>query len=94
MPTPRRFIWDDVKRGENIRTHGIDFTAAESFDWDMAFVYVDDRENYGELREIAIGFIGVRLHVLTFTHRGALTRIISLRRAEKGDVRKYVEAIR
>jgi hypothetical protein len=87
-----RYTWDEVKRGENI--HGIDFAAVEFFEWDTALVFVDDREDYGELREIAIGFIGVRLHVLTFTHREPWTRIISLRRAEKGDVRKYVEANR
>jgi uncharacterized DUF497 family protein len=90
----RRYVWDEAKRRDNVQRHGIDFTAVESFDWDTAFVHVDDREDYGELREIAIGFIGPRLHVLTFTHRGRSMRIISLRRAEKSDARKYAEAIR
>lgn len=94
MIPPRRYIWDDVKRGENIRVHRVDFTAAEQFDWETAFVFVDDRENCGKLPEIAIGFIGEGLHVLAFTGRGQWMRIISLRKAEKSDVRKYVEAIR
>jgi uncharacterized DUF497 family protein len=89
----RRYVWDENKRGENIRSHRVDFSAADHFDWETAYVSVDDREDYGELREIAIGFIGARLHVLTFTRRGPWIRIISLRKAEKIDVRKYVEAI-
>jgi uncharacterized DUF497 family protein len=90
---PRRYTWDENKRAENIRNHRVDFSAAERFEWETAYVFVDDREHYSELREIAIGFIGARLHVLAFTRRGPWTRIISLRKAEKSDVRKYVEAI-
>ncbi len=87
------YDWDDVKRSANIRDHKVDFTAAEEFDWDTAFVHVDEREDYGELREVAIGFIGVRLHVLVFTRRGERIGIISLWKAQKSDVRRYVEGI-
>jgi uncharacterized DUF497 family protein len=92
-PAPR-YDWDEVKRATNLRDHGIDFAAARRFEWETAFVFPDDREGYGELREVAIGFIGVGLHVLVFTQRGTVIRIISLRRAEKSDLRKYVEAIK
>ena len=84
---------DELKRLTNIRDHKIDFTAAREFDWDKAAVFIDDRADYGELREIAIGFIGVRLHVLVFTRRRNVIRIISLWRAQKSDVRRYVQAI-
>ncbi len=87
------YDWDDTKRAINIAEHGIDFTAAENFDWDTAALDFDDREDYGELRELAIGFIGVRLHVLIFTRRNERIRIISLRKAEKPDVKKYVEEV-
>jgi uncharacterized protein len=85
---------DEAKRSANIRDHRVDFVAANEFDWDTAFVYVDDREDYGELREVAIGYIGVRLHVLVFTRHEEWIRIISLWKAQKSDVRKYVEAFR
>ena len=86
------YDWDEVKRARNVAEHKIDFTAAENFDWDTAVIVVDQREDYGELREIAIGFIGVRLHLLVFTRRGATIRIISLRKAESNERRIYVEA--
>jgi uncharacterized DUF497 family protein len=88
------YEWDEAKRASNIRNHKVDFVAASEFDWDTAFVYVDDREDYGELREVAIGYIGVRLHVLVFTRHDERIRIISLWKAQKSDVRIYVEATR
>jgi uncharacterized protein len=54
---------------------------------------VDDRGDYRELRERALGFIGVRLHMLVFTRRGDNIRIISLRKAEKKEVKDYVKKI-
>ncbi len=91
MDADAPYIWDEAKRAANRRDHKIDFTAAYEFDWQTAFVFVDDREDYGELREVAIGFIGPGLYVLTFTRRGEQIRIISLRKAERRDVRRYVE---
>lgn len=66
-------------------------TEAPYTEWQSALVFVDDREDYGELREVAIGFIGPALYVLTFTRRDEKIRIISLRRAVKNDVRRYAE---
>ena len=88
------YIWDEAKRKANLRDHKIDFTAVYRFEWETAFVFIDDREDYGELRETAIGFIDPGLYVLAFTRRGEQIRIISLRKAEKPDLRKYVEATR
>jgi uncharacterized protein len=85
------YDWDEAKRALNLAKHKVDFPAAENFDWDHAVVELDDREDYGELRERAIGWIGGRLHVLIFTRREDLIWIISLRKAEKSDVRRYVE---
>ena len=85
------YDWDETKRRRNIAEHTIDFAAAEAFEWDTAVVEIDDREDDGELREIAWGFIGVRLHVMVFTRRRGVIRIISLRKADQKDVRKYGE---
>ena len=91
-----RYGWDENKRRQNLRNHGIDFTAVHRFNWQFALRTIDDREDYGELREKAIGFIGVRLHVLIFTERrdagGELIWVISLRRAEATDRQEYERA--
>jgi len=51
---------------------------------------IDDRFNYSEVRWTALGFIGNRLHVLTYTVRGENIRLISLRKANKRE-REYYE---
>jgi uncharacterized DUF497 family protein len=53
-----RYLWDEGKRRQNVRDHGVDFAAVYRFEWNYAVVTVDDREDYGELRERAISFIG------------------------------------
>lgn len=70
--------------------HGVWFSAADDFEWETAQLKVDAREIYGETRFNAHGLIGARLHVLTFTLRGNAVRIISLRRANAREVRRYV----
>ena len=88
------YDWDEAKRAANIADHKIDFAAIYDFDWDRAVFAIDDREDYGELREIAVSFIGERLYVATYTERNDRIRIISLRRAENPDKRRYAEAQR
>jgi uncharacterized DUF497 family protein len=86
-----RYEWDEAKSLANRSKHGIGFDAMERFEWDSALVFVDDREDYGELREIAIGFIGISLHYLVFTRQDDAIRVISLRRASNREKRKYVD---
>jgi uncharacterized protein len=84
-----RLEWDEKKRAANLRKHGLDFADSPEFDFDGAVYGIDDREDYGELREIAVGFLRDRLCVLTFTMRGDVMRIVSLRKADKKDVKFY-----
>jgi uncharacterized DUF497 family protein len=83
--------FDPAKDEANIAKHGLSLQAAERFDWDTAFEREDDRFDYGEVRFVALGMIGDRLHVLVFTegsHDDAI-RAISLRPAEKHEARFY-----
>ncbi len=83
--------FDPAKDRANAAKHGISLATAEGFDWDTALEREDDRFDYGEVRFVALGLIGDRLHVLVFTegsHEDAV-RAISLRSAEKHEVRFY-----
>ncbi|MCP1537908.1 BrnT family toxin [Methylorubrum extorquens] len=83
--------FDPGKDRTNATKHGLSLAAAEGFDWDTALEREDDRFDYGEVRFVALGLIGDRLHVLVFTegsHEDAV-RAISLRPAEKHEVRFY-----
>jgi uncharacterized protein len=85
----RVYDWDEAKNRTNARDHGMDFDAVYDFDWGTADIQIDDRADYGELREIATGFIGDVLHVLVYTARDDEIRVISLRKANWQERRRY-----
>ena len=93
MRWPRRFSWDQAKSDRNASSRGIDFSVAHSFDFETAVIAIDDRRDYGEVREVATGFVGPRLHVLVYTMRGEMCHVISLRKANKREIRVYVRKI-
>jgi uncharacterized protein len=81
--------WDEAKRQTNLRKHGIDFAALAQFDWTTAQIEPDNRRDYGEDRFIAVGSIKDRLHKLIFTRRNGRVRVISFRKANRREQRKW-----
>jgi uncharacterized DUF497 family protein len=49
----------------------------------------DNRVDYPETRIIALGFLGVLLHVICFTPIDGGVRLISFRKATRREVRNY-----
>lgn len=86
-----RYTFDPAKLAANVARHGVWFVQAEGFEWAEAVVAVDDRRRYGESRMVATAPIGPRLHVMVFTLRDATVRIISLRKANIREVRRYAQ---
>lgn len=82
--------FDPVKSQRNVEQRGISFDVAERFDFDNA-LEVEQNIN-GEIRYFALGLIDDRLHALVYTLRGEVVRIISLRKANKREVRHYEQA--
>ncbi len=81
--------FDPNKNQRNIETRGIDFNDAALFNWDTAVITKDTRKDYGEPRFIAYGTIEGRLMVLVFTLRGETLRVISLRKANEREAKRY-----
>ena len=84
---------DEEKRQWTLQHRGIDFETAASFVWETALVVEDDRISYGERRFVATGLLGDRLHVMAFTVRGEVIRIISLRKANERERKEYEKNI-
>ena len=84
------YEWDEQKRRENRDKHELDFADIGSFDWETALKIPSPR--YDEMRWLAIGYIGLRLYAVIYTERGDNTRIISLRKASRQEVRDYAQA--
>jgi uncharacterized DUF497 family protein len=86
------YDWNPAKQAVNQAKHGISFASAEGFDWPTALVAEDLRKNYGERRFVALGKIRQRVHVLVFTPRGEKVWLISLRKANAREVRRYEQS--
>ncbi|GAB3625224.1 hypothetical protein PTE30175_01624 [Pandoraea terrae] len=82
--------FDATKNQINLAKHGISLAFAESFELEIAQISPDDRFEYNEARFIAVGPIGDRIHVMIYTMRGDTIRVISLRKANRREVLKYV----
>ena len=87
--------FDPAKDGINQAKHGISLAEAANFDWDTALEREDDRFDYGEVGFVAIGLINFSLYVMVFTEGTGddVVRIISLRSAEKHEMRYYYDQI-
>ena len=87
------FEWDEHKNQTNIAKHGIDFNDAKNVFLDPHRIErVESRQDYGEIRFQTIGMVGGRLLFVVYTYRDENTRIISARRAERHERRKYHES--
>lgn len=64
-----RIEFDPTKNVLNIRIRGLSFEAVADFDFATARVARDERRQYPEVRYVAIGWIGERLHVLCASRR-------------------------
>ena len=84
------YEWDETKRTKNLANHGVDFALIEAFDWEQAVVEKDERRDYAEDRYRALGRIGGRLYAAVFTIRLGNIRVISLRKANKREVLKWL----
>jgi uncharacterized DUF497 family protein len=83
------FSFDPAKNTRNIAVHGISLARAVDFGWQAAVNFEDTRRDYGERRLLAFGHIESRLYVLVHTPRKDRVHVISLRKANKREVRWY-----
>ena len=71
------------------RQKGIGLSDAARLDWHIAVREVDDRRDYGEVRVRAYVTLERRLYVCVYTMRGTVLRVISLRKANSREERRY-----
>ena len=90
-----KFLWDEQKRQENLRKHGVDFANVKDvFDAPM-LTRLDARYDYGEDRWIGIGLTQGRIVVVVYTEsdNGNTIRLISARKALKYERKQYEDNI-
>jgi uncharacterized protein len=83
------FEWDEDNRKAHLAKHGVDFRRATQIFDGPTVETVDDRLNYRETRINALGEIEGRVYAVTYTWRDRTRRIISARKANAREQRKY-----
>jgi uncharacterized protein len=87
-----QFEWDDAKAARNWRIHGVTFDMAREAFRDVFMVeWVDDGQDIAESRFVGLGVAERRLLCVAYTLRGERIRIISARKAEAHEQRRYHE---
>jgi uncharacterized protein len=86
------FEWNDDKAAQNLRDHGVTFEMArDAFRDAFAVEWVDVRQDAREERFCMLGMVENRLLFVSYTLRGDGIRIISARKAEPHERRRYHE---
>jgi uncharacterized DUF497 family protein len=84
-----KITFDPGKDIRNRAKHGISLAEAVSFDWLSTVEWEDERVQYGEKRMCALGWLGKRIYFVLFVDREHERRVISLRKANKRELREY-----
>ena len=79
--------YDPAKNERNIRERGLSFDRAADFDFETAVFDTEIRK--GEVRRIAVGYLDKRLHLLCYIPKSDGIRIISFRRTNAREARRY-----
>lgn len=82
--------FDPAKAQANLRKHKVSFAHAEQALRDSLAVTIEDPDAEGELRFVTLGMDALgRVLVVVHTPRGDGTRLISARRASRGEAEQY-----
>jgi uncharacterized protein len=82
--------FDPVKARSNLRKHRVSFSHAEQALRDDMAVTVEDPDAVGERRFVTLGMDALgRVLVVVHTPRGGRTRLISARKASRGESEQY-----
>ena len=82
--------FDPDKAAANLKKHGVSFTHAEQVLHDPQAVTIEDPDAQNEQRFVTLGMDALgRVLVVVHTPRGERTRLISARKASRGEAKEY-----
>jgi len=84
--------YDSDKNNWNIKERNLSFEQAMELDWETAHIIEDIHHDYPEQRFVAIAHLQERLHVICFTPITGGIRVISFRKANSREVKRYEQA--
>ncbi len=91
---PCEFTWSERKRRLNLARHGLDFADAPAVFAGLTFTYEDDRFRYREQCFVTLGLLVDVPVSIVHTETAHEIRVISFRKATRGEARLYFDSIR
>ena len=86
------YEWDPAKAAANVEKHGVSFADAVTALKDELALTIPDPDSVGEDRFVSVGMDATgQILVTVFTFRADVVRIISSRKASKGERKRYEE---
>ena len=86
------FDWDSAKDEANRKKHGISFDEAKDIFDGPTLTRADDRQEYGEDRDISLGSLSPdAVLVVVHTEREDKIRLISARKANRSERKVYYD---
>lgn len=83
--------FDPAKRDKALAKRGLDFDDATAVLDGAVWEFIDDRNDYGEVRVTTVGFLRERMVVVVWTQREEDRHIISMRKANDREQRRYAK---
>ncbi|MEO0013473.1 MAG: hypothetical protein RLZZ535_1862 [Cyanobacteriota bacterium] len=84
------FEWDEAKAKNNETKYSVSFPfASRAFEDENRLTVIDDRSDYDEVRYVTLARIQKRVYVLVYTLRNSMIRLISARKANSKEVKRY-----
>jgi uncharacterized DUF497 family protein len=84
---------DPNKRTQTIEDRGLDFMDATYIFMGRHFTIEDNRKDYGEIRQITVGFLQERMMVVGWVQRGDSRHVFTMRKANEREINKYRERL-
>jgi hypothetical protein len=81
--------FDPAKREWTLEHRGLDFAEAARVFAGPGIMVEDDRRDYGEDRYVTYGWLGDRLVAIVWTPRDDIRHVISMRKANDREQRRY-----
>ncbi len=88
-----QFEWDEEKRQETISKRNVDILYAALIFENPFLVTLDDREDYGEKRLVALGHVEGEFFNVVYTQKGDKTRLITAWKAGRNGEKRYKNRI-
>jgi len=84
-----KISFDPAKRAWTLECRGLDFEDSAAVFEGPVFTFEDERQDYGETRLTTFGLLGDRVVAVVWTPRSDARHVISMRKANEREKRRY-----